>query len=110
MIQIDSVDDWKLSKAGTSKNCVMACTVIKNDDSGETEGIQGVPLYLQFNDSPKAKGFIEGFLRALGIDVAAQRYDLAAAAGKTITAFVENETYEGRVRNRVNHKYRANRS
>lgn len=109
LLNIDSVDDWKLSKAGTSNNCVMSCTVIKNADTNETEGIAGVPIYLQFNDSPKAKGFIEGFLRAIGVDVRAQRYDLKAAEGTQIVAFVENETYEGRVRNRVNHKYRANK-
>jgi hypothetical protein len=110
-LRIDSVSEWSPTKAGDSNNCLMECIVLNNADTNETEGIAGVPVTLQFNDKPKARGFIEGFLSSLGVDIAANaRYDLQSASGKTIEAFVENETYEGRIRNRVNHKYRKNRS
>jgi len=107
LINIDKVNDWAPSKNGNSNNCLMECTVVKNADTDATEGVEGVPVYLQFNDSPKAIGFIIGFLKALGVDVEPQRYDLAAAEGRQVIAFVENETYENRVRNRINHKYRV---
>jgi len=109
LISVDEVKEWEPSKDRQSNNCIMECTVIKNADNGQTEGIAGVPLMLQFNDKKSARGFIEGFLRALGVEVEATRYDLANAKGKTVEAFVENNEFEGRVRNRVNHKYRKPR-
>ena len=110
-LQIQSVSDWNPTKDGQSNNCEMDCIVLANADTGETDGIAGVPVGLLFNDKPKARGFLEGFLASLGVEISAgARYDLQSAQGKTIEAFVENETYEGRVRNRVNHKYRVARS
>jgi hypothetical protein len=110
-INIESVGDWLPSKNGNSNNCLMNCIVLSNADTNETEGLAGVPVYIQLNDSPKARGFIEAFLRGLGVEVGPGiRYDLKAAEGKDIIAFVENETYEGRVRNRINHKYRVPKS
>jgi hypothetical protein len=42
------------------------------------------------------------------VDVkAGARFDLANAAGKQIEVFVENGEWQGRIVNRVNHKYRA---
>jgi hypothetical protein len=34
------------------------------------------------------------------------RFNLVAASGMQVDAYVENDTYEGRIKNRVNHKYR----
>lgn len=110
-LNIESVGDWLPSKNGNSNNCLMNCIILSNADTNETEGIAGVPVYIQLNDSPKARGFIEAFLRGLGVEVQpGVRYDIKAAEGKDIIAFVENETYEGRVRNRINHKYRVPKS
>lgn len=108
-VELTTVSEWTPSKAGTSNNCTIEGTVVMNADTGDKE-FAGVPISILFNDSPKARGFIEGFFRGLGEDVQPGRYDLKVAAGKSIDCFVENETYEGRVRNRINHKYRACRS
>lgn len=105
-LQLSNVSEWTPSKDQQSSNCTIEGTIVANADNGETE-FAGVPVTLQFNDKPKARGFIEGFLRALGVDVSAGRYDLAAADGQFVDAFIENETYEGRIRNRCNHKYRV---
>lgn len=106
-VSIEKVADWTVSSKGTSNNCLMDCVVLRNADTNETDGIAGVPVYIQLNDSPKARGFIQAFLCGLGVDVeSGVRYDLKAAEGKSIIAFIENETWEGRVRNRINHKYR----
>jgi hypothetical protein len=53
---------------------------------------------------------MKGFLEALGYEVkAGARFDIAACAGKEIDAFIENNEYEGRISNRINHKYRKPR-
>jgi hypothetical protein len=45
------------------------------------------------------------------VDVkAGARFDLANAVGRTLEVFVENDTWQGRMVNRVNHKYRVVRS
>jgi hypothetical protein len=92
------------SKDGGSTNYPVEATTLKNADDGSSD-FTGVPLDWNFNS--KAIGFATGFLAALGVDVkAGQRYDLANSAGKEIEVFVENDTYQGRLVNRVNHKYR----
>jgi hypothetical protein len=105
-LQIGSVGPWTPTKAGDSNNCLIECTIKNNADNGDIE-FAGVPVTIQFNDKPKAKGFIEGFLKALKVEVTAGRFNLKAAEGQEVDAFVENDTYEGRVLNRINHKYRA---
>jgi hypothetical protein len=110
VLDIQAHRTWTPTKDGQSNNCHFETVIEKNADSGSTD-FSGVPIELQFNDKPKAKGFIEGFLRGLGVDIQPNaRYDLNAAAGKKIEAFIENDTYNGRLINRCNHKYRVVRS
>ena len=104
-LELGTVGEWSPSKDQQSNNCLIEAVIMFAADSGDKE-FAGVPVTIQFNDKVKAKGFIEGFLRALGVEVAPGRFNLTAAAGQQVDAFVENETYEGRVRNRINHKYR----
>jgi len=107
VVSIEGHRTWTPTKDGQSNNCHMDCIIEKNADNGSTD-FSGVPIILQFNDKPGAKGFIEGFLRAMGVDIQANtRYDLQSAVGKKIEAFVENDTYNGRLVNKVNHKYRV---
>jgi hypothetical protein len=87
----------------------MEAVIEANADTGGSE-FTGVPIQIQFNSKPTAKGFIEGFLRGLGVEVEATRYDLANAVGKTVEAYVEHKEFEGRIRNTVNHKYRKARA
>jgi hypothetical protein len=102
-VHIDAVGEGP-SKDGGSTNYPVEGTIVKNDDTGD-ETFKGVPLDWLFNS--KAIGFSVGFLQAFGVDVkAGQRFDLANAAGKNLAVFVENDTYQGRLVNRVNHKYR----
>ena len=105
-VRIDAVGE-KPSKDGDSTNYPVEGTVIGNADDGSTD-FANVPLDWNFNS--KALGFAVGFLQSLGIDVKpGTRYELASAAGKEIDVFVENDTYQGRMVNRVNHKYRLPR-
>jgi hypothetical protein len=108
-LELGLVSEWTPSKDQQSNNCLVEAVIQFNADNGDKE-FAGVPVTIQFNDKPKARGLMEGFLRALGVDVTPGRFDLAAASGKQVDAFVENETYEGRTRNRINHKYRLCKS
>jgi hypothetical protein len=109
-LDIQAHRDWTPTKDGQSNNCHYECVIVKNSDNGD-ESFTGVPIELQFNDKPRAAGFIEAFLRGLGVDIVSKaRYDGNSAVGKKIDAFIENDTYNGRLINRCNHKYRQVRS
>ena len=111
-VRIDTVHDWALAKNGLSNNANVDGTIIRNADDGSEE-FAGMPTpYWNFNDSPKARGFIEGFLNALKVEINPTaekdvRIELKAAEGREIDVFIENDTYEGRIVNRINHKYRT---
>lgn len=105
-VKIESVGEApaKASDKGPSTNYPVEGTIIANADNGDTE-FAGVPLDWNFNS--KAIGFAIGFLQSFGVEVkGGMRFDLAAAANREIEIFVENDTYQGRLVNRVNHKYR----
>lgn len=101
------IDDFeeKISKDGGSTNFNYDGTIVNNASNGDTE-FANVPIRWNFNS--KAKGFMIGFLAVFGVmPEKGKRYDLAAFIGKQLDVFVENEIYDGRMINKVNHKYRA---
>ena len=96
-----------LSKDGNSTNWVYEDSkIIRNEETGD-EKFKGVIIPIRFNS--KAKGFTVGFFTILlGEEIKpGMRIDMKAAEGKEIVAFVENDTYENRLVNRINHKYKA---
>ena len=103
LVRIDAVGEAP-SKDGGSTNFPVEGTIIRGED-GSSE-FSGVPLDWNFNS--KAIGFAVGFLKGFGVDVkAGTRFDLKSAENKEILIFVENDTYQGRMVNRVNHKYKS---
>lgn len=93
------------SKDGNSTNYTVEATILGNADNGDTE-FTGVPVIWNFNS--KAIGLAADYLRAFGVEVKPkQRFELESSVGKEIDIFVENSTYEGRLKNKVNHKYRT---
>jgi hypothetical protein len=107
LVSIDNIGEAP-SKDGGSTNYPIEGKIVKNADTGSEE-FAGVPLDWNFNS--KAIGFAVGFLAAFGVTVTAgQRFELANAIGKYVEVFVENGEWQGRIVNRVNHKYRAVRS
>jgi hypothetical protein len=98
----------KQSEKGPSTNYPVEATLMFNGDTGDVE-FAGVPLDWNFNS--KAIGFAVGFLQSFGVDVkAGTRFDLKSAEGREVDVFVENDTWQGRLVNRVNHKYRTPRA
>jgi len=103
VVTINSVGEAP-SKDGGSTNYPVEGVIVKNADNG-SEDFANVPLDWNFNS--KAISFAAGFLAALGVDVkSGARFELANAVGKQMEIFVENDTWQGRMLNRVNHKYR----
>lgn len=96
----------KPSKDGGSTNYPVEFVLLKEADSGSEE-FSGVPVTGNFNS--KAMGFSQGFFKALmgGAELeSGKNYDIEAAQGEMIEVFIENDQYEGRMVNRINHKYR----
>jgi hypothetical protein len=91
-----------------STNYPVEGTILFNGDTGDTK-FANVPLDWNFNS--KAIGFAVGFLQAFGVDIKeGQRIELKSAEERELDIFVENDTWQGRTVNRVNHKYRAPRT
>lgn len=106
-VKIEAVGEApaKQSEKGPSTNYPVEATILFNGDNGSVE-FTGCPVDWNFNS--KAIGFAVGFLQAFGVEVTpGTRFDLKSAEGKEVDVFVENDTYQGRLVNRVNHKYRA---
>lgn len=102
-MRIESVGE-ALSKDKGSTNYPVEGTILFNGDNGNTD-FANVPIDWNFNS--KAIGFSVGFLKAFGVELSSGvRYELKSAEGKELDVFVENGTYNGRVVNRVEHKYR----
>lgn len=102
-VKIDSVGEAP-SADKQSQNYPVEGTVLYNADNGD-KAFEGYPIDWNFNS--KAIGFATGYLEAFGISVAAdKRYDLGASVGQELDVFIENGEWQGRIVNRVNHKYR----
>ena len=98
----------KDSGKGPSTNYPVEGTIQFNGDNGDIT-FANVPIEWNFNS--KAQGFAVGFLQAFGVDVKpGVRFDLKSAEGKDIDVFIENATWDNRLVNRVNHKYRTPKS
>lgn len=105
-VRIDSVGEApaKDQSKGPSTNYPVEGTILFHGDNGNTQ-FASVPLNWNFNS--KAMGFSKGFLEAFGVEVKANtRFDLSSAEGRELDVFVENDTWNNRIVNRVNHKYR----
>ena len=104
-VHINSIEA-ATSKDGGSTNYLVKGVVLKNASNGNEKYKDYPTPYWNFNS--KAMGFTQGFFRALGVEIeAGVRYDLEAMSGKDIDVMIENDTYNGALVNRINHKYRA---
>lgn len=105
-VHIDELDaEGQLSKDKGSTNYNVEATILFNGDNGDCT-FRNYPLAWNFNS--KAMGFSRGLLESIGVAIEAKkRYRLEAATGKQVDVYVDNEIYQGRIVNKVNHKYRA---
>lgn len=88
-----------------STNYPVEASILFDGDTGDTK-FANVPIDYNFNS--KAIGFAVGFLKAFGADPKeGQRIELKSAEDRELDVFIENDVWQGRTVNRVNHKYRA---
>lgn len=109
-VRIETVGESpaKASEKGPSTNYPVEGTVLFNGDNGDRE-FEGVPIDWNFNS--KAIGFAVGFLQSFGVEVKeGVRFDLKSAEGRELDIYIENDTWQNRMVNRVNHKYRVPRA
>ncbi len=109
-VRIETVGEApaKASDKGPSTNYPVEATILFDGETGDTT-FANVPVDWNFNS--KAIGFAVGFLQAFGVEVKPNtRFDLKSAEGREVDVFVENDTYQNRMVNRVNHKYRSPKS
>ena len=106
-VLIEKVED-RLSKDGKSTNTWLNGKILFNSDTGSEENA-GVPTPLWLFNS-KATWNVVGFAKAFGMEPApGKRFDPAATVGKSIDVFIDNEMYEGVLKNSIKHKYREPR-
>ncbi len=108
-VHIEKVTE-ALSAKGDSTNHILEGTVICNTDDG-SEQFAGCPSpYWLFNS--KAPGFFIGFYAAThdGAEPSPGRFDIKAAEGTTVSVFIANEEYEGRMVNKLKHQYKKART
>lgn len=118
-VVIDTVGEWTPSKDGNSNNMIIEGTIQFNADNGDKKfaetPIGGIGSW-SFNT--KAMGFSLGLVKALAKQVGLDPADIKADTrlefsefeGKSLDVFVENDTYEGTIKNKVTHKYREVKS
>lgn len=115
-ILIDNVGELTPSADKQSNNMVIEGTILYNADNGDKK-FEGVPIggmgTWSFNS--KAFGFALGLVKSvspqLGLDPDKidenSVLELKMLEGKQVDVFVANDTYQGRMKNKVNHQYRA---
>lgn len=107
-VKIETVGEEPAKAAegkGPSMNYPVEGIILFNGDNGDPT-FEGVPINWMFNS--KAIGFAVPFLKSFGVEIqAGQRFDLKAAENLILDVFVENGSFNNRLKNEVNHKYRA---
>lgn len=104
IVRVDEIGEGTPSANGGSINYLVDGTIMANAENPSDETFKDFPTpYWNFNS--KAMGFVVGFLKALKVDVQPGRIELGAAKGKALKVFIEQGEYNGRINNRIEHKY-----
>lgn len=114
-VLIETIGEWTDSKDKQSKNMVVEGTILFNADDG-TKDFADVPIggMGSWSFNTKALGFSLGLVKAcakqLGINPEEidekTRIEFKHLEGKVVDMFIINDTYEGRMKNKADHKYR----
>jgi len=114
-ILIDTVGEFTPSADKQSNNMAMEGTILFNADNGEKE-FEGVPIggLGTWSFNTKAMGFSLGLTKAVARQLDLEpdsitentQLEYKHLEGKQVDVFVDNNLYEGRLRNKVSHKYR----
>jgi hypothetical protein len=116
LVQIDTVGDWALSKDGRSNNMVLEGTVVRDAETGSEE-FKDVPIggMGAWSFNTKALGFSLGLVKACAAQLGfspeeitpESKIEMKHLEGKYVEMHIINDTYEGRLKNKADHGYRA---
>ena len=106
-VLVNKVND-RLSKDGNSTNYWVDGEILFNADNGD-KTFAGVPTPQGWLFNSGAISFAEGFVVSCGGEWKLGRIDLGAAEGQQLDVFIENQLWEGRMQNKINHQYRKPR-
>lgn len=119
LVLIETIGEWTDSRDGKSQNMIVEGVIVKNAETGATD-FADVPIggMGSWNFNTKAMGFSKGLVNAvanqLGLNpdeiTPETRIEFKHLEGKYVEVFIENDTYEGRIKNKVQHKYREPKS
>src|SRR5688572_31508579 len=114
-VLIESVGEWSPSKDGKSQNMVLEGTILFNAENGSKE-FQDVPIggMGAWNFNTKAMGFSKGLTYSVAKQCGFNPEDITETTkidfknyeGKQVDVFIINDTYEGRLKNKVDHRYK----
>lgn len=115
-VMIDQVGEWQPSKDKQSQNMTIDGTIVFNAENGSEE-FQGIPIGGMgvWNFNTKATGFALGLAKAMAEQCGYNADEITPETqiefkhfeGKFVDVFIINDTYEGRMKNKVDHRYRA---
>jgi hypothetical protein len=115
-VHINTIGEWTPSKDKQSQNMVVEGTIVRNADNGSEE-FKDVPIggMGAWGFNTKALGFSLGLTKAVAEQLGINADDIGPDTkieykhleGKYVDVFIINDTYEGRMKNKVDHKYRA---
>ena len=108
-VRIDTIGEVPTTTAkGPSINYPVEAVILFNGDTGAKD-FTDCPIDWTFNS--KAIGFAVGLLKALGVEVTPdKRFELKSCEGREVDVYIENDTYQNRLVNKMNHKYREVRA
>jgi len=114
-VLIENVDEWQPSKDRKSQNMVLEGTILFNAENGSKE-FADIPIggMGTWNFNTKAMGFSLGLTRAMAKQCGYSPEDITEntkiefknCEGKQIDVFIINDSFEGRLKNKVDHKYK----
>ena len=115
-VVIDNVGEWSPSKDGKSNNMIVEGTILRDAENGSEE-FKDVPIggMGAWSFNTKALGFRLGLVKACAEQLGINPEDITPDAkiefkhleGKVVDVHIVNDTYEGRVKNKVDHSYRT---
>jgi hypothetical protein len=96
----------KMNKKNDGTNVWIKGKIVMEADSGDTKFANcDTPYLWLFSD--KAKGIAVGFWKALGVEVGpGVRVDFEATVGRELEMKINNDMWEGQMRNSVPNEYR----
>lgn len=115
-VLIDTIGEWTPSKDQKSLNMIVEGTILCDAENGSEE-FKDVPIggMGAWSFNTKAQGFALGLIKACAQQLGVEpdqidhttKIEMKLLEGKVVDVHIINDSYEGRMKNKVDHGYRA---